>query len=104
MSNKTACGYCGLPVYPSEPHSISDCADFLRIEVVRLQTEIPVWHDAVKDPPKEVDYYIVSRYLKTLGCWAKPIIAEWDGRPEWWVERGYTHWMPLPLPPEKSGE
>jgi hypothetical protein len=64
----------------------------------------PVWLDAVKEPPKEVDYYIVSQYLKTLGCWAKPIIAEWDGHPEWWAERGYTHWMPLPLPPERSGK
>jgi hypothetical protein len=55
------------------------------------------WHDAVKEPPKEDGFYLATSgksIIMTLfandGGWTYPQVID--------------HWMPLPLPPERSGE
>jgi hypothetical protein len=65
----------------------------------------PVWHDAVKEPPKEkMDCLAVSDGIVYR--------AEWNGE-EWLLlqSNGWhipfwavTEWTPLPLPPERSGK
>lgn len=97
MNDNTACGYCGFPVYPSEPHSFSDCANFLRSEVVRLQSETPVWHDA-KEPPENDGWYVVEDkytdirivyFMAEIGGFGKDNIVRYFG-------------MPIPQPPEEK--
>jgi hypothetical protein len=59
----------------------------------------PQWRDAVKDPPKEDGQYLVIDQENLCGT-----LFYFKGTG--WVDEGYpvTHWMPLPLSPERSGE
>jgi hypothetical protein len=61
----------------------------------------PVWLDAVKEQPK-----VEVMVLMALG---KDVIKGYFDGKHWRNNSGYleatpSHWMPLPLPPERSGE
>jgi hypothetical protein len=58
----------------------------------------PVWHDAVKEPPKEEGSQLVYWGENTY-AWIM-----FDFEHGWVSEIDPLYWMPLPLPPERSGE
>jgi hypothetical protein len=67
-----------------------------------------VWHDAVKEPPKEDGYYI-GYWLSTIKGWEKCKFEKgfwWGyGKKGWFMFLVPPEfYMPLPLPPERSGE
>jgi hypothetical protein len=71
----------------------------------------PVWHDAVKEPPKESCYCIAQwkldeRWIVSEAWYYKPHDKWYSTRDEE-IGRIYpVKWQPfpLPLPPERSGE
>jgi len=75
----------------------------------RIYHLAPVWHDAVKEPPKERNTYLVnsiweggSEIVRSFfddGKWTETENPDYVGD-----EIKVTHWMPLPLPPERRGE
>jgi hypothetical protein len=85
-----------FPAYNNPPEKLAD-------EIIAYIENMTVWHD-VKEPPEEDGFYIIAldtdEGIKTT--------FEFFRRGQWLVGNNnqhlITHWMPLPLPPERSGE
>jgi len=60
-----------------------------------------VWHDAVKEPPKEADWYLTINNCDSM----RVVYCASNGR--WMMgtkEVNVEYYQHLPLPPERSGE
>jgi hypothetical protein len=75
----------------------------------------PVWHDAVKDPPKEDGKYIGLFSDVSIVRWSEKEVNKateyypkgwsyYSEKLDEWVSCEPKKWMHLPLPPERSGE
>jgi hypothetical protein len=65
-----------------------------------LRSQIPVWHDAVKDPPKEEGNFLALIVIEN----SPPYITIEHNSLGCKLHSYIKYWMPLPLPPERSGE
>jgi hypothetical protein len=66
----------------------------------------PVWHDAVKEPPKNGEYWVKEKGSENCFACTKTFDGWWTWN-EGYQEREYHDvemYYPLPLPPERSGE
>jgi hypothetical protein len=65
-----------------------------------LEKKIPVWRDAVKEPPKEEGWYLVEdKYGEIMGWYFLP---DHNDLEKCNIVRYFG--MCIPLPPERSGE
>ena len=64
----------------------------------RAADQHPAWIPVEEELPKETGWYLVA--TPTLN--SKIDVALWDGK--WFRLITITHWMPLPVPPQRKEE
>ena len=74
----------------------------LRQEITSLSDKLLGWRD-ISTAPKDGTWILLSQtywVVPTVGFWADEDVGWSDG--EYYNLKGFTHWMPLPPPPNKE--